>query len=402
VKSTRATVGFLCYDLQPFTEDCLQRVAVALSGRMRVKAFPVFSHPDQGRARLEVRESRLRARHLGVEHEGSPPEAMASNLNWSAAWDCVEESQIVVLFGLQGASALLVALLARLRRRKLVSVSQTLPVEWERRRRWWIRVLKNWLLGLCDIHVYQSPASRDVLTQIYGCQEEHLFFAPFEAGATWFKAFLDRAAGDASLEQTRHRLGLGDGVVFLFVGNLISLKGVDDLLQAAAHLSNARPFWCLFAGPEEPRCRAGGTIEHFAGVARRLGIELRVRFLGRLEPSQLAQVYHLADAVVLPTRKDCFPKALVEGGLAAKPLLTTTACGVAGYLVRDGENGFVSEPGDTEAMAAAMARLFDSDLRRRMGQRSLKLVTELCNADLETAGFVGAIEAAALRMRAIQ
>ena len=46
-------------------------------------------------------------------------------------------------------------------------------------------------------------------------------------------------------------------------------------------------------------------------------------------------------------------------------------------LVRDGENGFVIEPGDIDALAAALLRIFsDPEIASRMGERSLEIVGE--------------------------
>jgi glycogen synthase len=43
--------------------------------------------------------------------------------------------------------------------------------------------------------------------------------------------------------------------------------------------------------------------------------------------------------------------------------------------VRDGENGFLVEPGDPRTLADAIATLLEcGDLRRRMGERNLALI----------------------------
>ena len=95
--------------------------------------------------------------------------------------------------------------------------------------------------------------------------------------------------------------------------------------------------------------------------------------------------------MLLPTHKDCFPKVLVEAGLAGKPMVTTSACGSAGLIVQDGLNGFVIEPGDVSQLAAAMTKLFDPVLRAGMGARSKEIVEQHCRMDLEVQGYLQAI-----------
>jgi glycosyltransferase involved in cell wall biosynthesis len=392
------SVGFLCYDLQPFTEDCLYRIAKALNGIAQVKAFPIFFHPSQEVARVPCAPSKARAIHLGVERAGSTPEGLTSSINWNVARRCIIESDIIVFFGLQGATALLTALMGTVYGRIMVSVNQTLPIEWENKRRWWVRLLKHWLLARCHLHVYQTPVSREALIHVYGCRQDQLFYAPFEAGASWFSSFLNqRGKSDSDI---KHEMGFDNEIIFLFVGSLLPFKGIPDLLAALTRLPRQGGYFCLVAGPEEPRCKGGGTIAHFTEVAKSLGITERVRFLGLLKTDKLARFYRAADVVVLPTHKDCFPKVLVEGALAAKPLITTSACGAAGCLVRDLENGYVISPGDIVALAAAMRNMLNDETRQRMGRRSLELVREFCDSRVETYGYVQAIRAAlAIRNR---
>lgn len=390
-------VGFLTFDLQPFTEICIYRVSEGIAP-LKLKAYPVFYHPYQSNARFPSLPSFKNRRYFGIDIAGSTPEGFVSNINWIAAWKCVKESEIIIFFGLQGGTALLVGLLGHLMRRTLISVNQTLPVVWERKRRWWVRFIKRGLLGLCSFHIWQNPAARDVLITVYGVPEDRLFSAPFEAGASLFKEILDKSR--TNRRNIREILGLKDELIFLFAGTLHPFKGVLDLIQAISHLPRDARFACIFAGPEEPRNKKGGTIVYYMGFASKLGIDKKIRFLGQVPQDQLGALYLASDVVVLPTRKDCFPKVLLEGALASKPLITTNACGAAGILVINEKNGFVIEPGDIDSLVIAMEKLFNSDLRERMGKYSLEIAEQLPKAEDETKGFIDTIFRA-LELRAI-
>jgi glycosyltransferase involved in cell wall biosynthesis len=379
-------VGFLCYDLQPFTEDCLYRISQAIKP-VQLKAYPAFFHPNQANCRVPCRPSFINGKHLGVNVKGNTPEGFTSNFNLKAAWNCVCESDVVALFGLQGGTALLAALFSTFGRRTLISVTQTLPVAWERKRRWWIRCLKQWLLNRCKFHICQTQAAKEVITSLYNIDEKSLFYAPFEAGAVWFDAILQRHRD--SRDKLRRDLGLTDEIVFLFAGNLIFFKGIDDLLRAASLMPKDAKFVCIFAGPE---VATNKTISHFMAEARELGIERHIRFLGALDPEELAATYSACDVMVLPTYKDCAPKVLVEAALASKPIITTNAHGWVGTLVHDKKNAFVIEPGDVESLVSAMRKLLDEDLRKAFGNRSREIVDRVCDPEKETQGYATAIK----------
>jgi glycosyltransferase involved in cell wall biosynthesis len=383
---SRLKVGFLTYDLQRNTEDALFEVARAAS--FSVKAFPLYAHDDQEHSRVEYRPATARGRHLGVNVRGSTPEGFVSNPEWRVGLACARESDIVILKGLLGLGAIWCALCAHLLGRVVISTNQTLPVKWERKRRWWVRLSKRFLLRMCRYHIYQSPASFQVLTEVYGCTPERLISAPYEAGASLFRKLLSDVE---NTQDTRSDLGFDASVIYLFVGNLHSFKGVSDIVKAAALLPADESFLCLFVGPEEPASKDGATIEHFMRLARSTGVERRVRFLGPVPPRKLAEIYRTVDAVLLPTHKDCFPKVLVEAGLAGKPLVTTSACGSAGLIVQDGMNGFVIEPGNISQLASAMSKFFDPALRARMGACSKDIVEQTCRMDLEVRGYFQAV-----------
>ena len=379
-------VGFLTYDLQRNTEDALFELARATS--YPVKAFPLYRHADQELSRVAYRPATAPCRPFGVTVKGSTPEGLAANPEWAVGLACARESDIVILKGLLGLGAIWCAFCARVLGRIVISTNQTLPEKWERKRRWWIRSLKWLLLRMCQYHIFQNPAAFEVLTSVYGFAPDRLISAPFEGGAGLFRRILNRTSPDG---ESRAYFNSDAKVIFLFVGTLLPFKGVADLIRAAALLPENASFLCVFVGSEAPQAKDDGTIENFLRFARSSGVERRVRFLGPVAPEKLAEFYRAADAVLLPTHKDCFPKVLVEAGLAGKPLVTTSACGSAGLIVQDGVNGFVIEPGDTGQLAQAMAKLFDPEVRRRMGARSIEIVNQFCRMDLEVQGYLEAI-----------
>lgn len=387
----RRKVGFLTYDLQPFTVECLTRIAARLPGRL--KAYPVFGRVDFPGPSFAYRPSRVKGRFFAVSKPGVTPEGLTSSINWGGAWSCAWENDVVVLFGIQGGSALLVTLLATLLGRGVVSVNQTLPPEGEARRSWWILWLKGWILRRCQAHVVQTPVSILAMEQVYKVPKEKMFFAPFDGGVGHFRKEIEQVV--VSREALRRGFGWSeDEVVFVFVGTMMRFKGIDTLMEAVKVLQTAgeRRVRGVCIGPVAPQSTEM-SLEDYRQEARRLGVGERFEFPGLRSLAELAKVYLAADVCVLPTRKDTWGKVLSEAALAGLPLITTEACGAAHALVLEGESGYIVPPGDAVALAGAMEKLLSADLRVRMGQRAKEITLAWSRGDQEVNGYLQAFEA---------
>lgn len=391
-KPTRRTrVGFLTYDLQDFTADCLSRI-VHRADEFRVTAYPILPRTSK-RIDFEYHPSVFRARHKTFSGATHTPEGLMVSVNWKAAWKCAWENEIVVLFGIQGGTALLLTFLAWVFRRRLISVNQTLPPACEGHRRWWVRLLKGWILRRCHVHVTQTPVTRDTLRKVYGLAEESFITAPFESGWSLFEALRQKTAREAS--NFRDKLGWGkDDCVFLFVGTLLRFKGISCILSAMQELQEepqrARVVLC---GPKADSPDEW-SIDQYREEARRLRVDGSVHFTGEIQSEGLSDYYRNSDVCLLPTNRDMWPKVLVEAASFELPLITTTSCGAAGSLVRTAETGAVIAPSDASAMANAMKEMMrDPENRKRMGKQARAFCESFCDPEEEAAGFVEAFRA---------
>ena len=109
------------------------------------------------------------------------------------------------------------------------------------------------------------------------------------------------------------------------------------------------------AGPAEPQVRAA-----FAGLSG------RVAFHGAAAPQEMPDLFAAADLAVWPAIKESWSMALLEAQAAGLPAVAGNSGGVSG-IVEDDVTGLLTPEGDTEAFAAALRRLLDPGLRRRMG-----------------------------------
>jgi glycosyltransferase involved in cell wall biosynthesis len=72
--------------------------------------------------------------------------------------------------------------------------------------------------------------------------------------------------------------------------------------------------------------------------------------------------------------------ALSEAGAAGLPLVSTHLAGIP-EIVRDGETGLLTPPGDQAALTAALKRLVENpELRLRQGQQVIELVARAFDA----------------------
>lgn len=151
----------------------------------------------------------------------------------------------------------------------------------------------------------------------------------------------------------------------LVPGTLARRKGQDVLLEALSLLGPDGPaltIWLAGDGPLEPGLRR--RLAHEPALAE------RVQLLGRR--SDIFALMRAADAVVLPSRYEGHPLALLEGLALGKACIATCVGGVP-EIVTSGQNGLLVAPEDPEALASALRQVAeDPGLRRRLGRAAAR------------------------------
>ncbi len=172
---------------------------------------------------------------------------------------------------------------------------------------------------------------------------------------------------------TRAELKLRYGIspqdfLILFVGELNSNKNQIQLIKAAENLVHRHePVQCFLAGTGSDRT----LLEH---EVKQRGLQSYVHFLGFRR--DIPDLLEAADVVVLLSRREGLPKALMEGMAAGKPIVATNVRGCRDLVV-DGETGFLVPVGDTEATVEALRRLLkDEELRKEFGRRNQERVQQ--------------------------
>ncbi len=102
----------------------------------------------------------------------------------------------------------------------------------------------------------------------------------------------------------------------------------------------------------------------------------RAVFLGKLDDSQLADVYAACDMLVWPAVDEAFGMSLLEAQAGGLPIIAGKQRGVPD-IVSPGVTGLLPPPNDTDAFAAAIRRLLgDDDLRQSLSRAAVSRVRE--------------------------
>ncbi len=75
------------------------------------------------------------------------------------------------------------------------------------------------------------------------------------------------------------------------------------------------------------------------------------------DPHIVARYYQASDVFVHATKSDTFPTTILETLACGTPVVATAVGGIP-EQIDDGKTGFLTPPGDAEAMAAALQRMF--------------------------------------------
>jgi len=157
----------------------------------------------------------------------------------------------------------------------------------------------------------------------------------------------------------RFKLGIGDSKFVLAGGRLSPEKGLEYFLHAAAQVHQKFPdirFVITGEGPER---------EKLMQIAGNLGISNLVYFPGYVK--DFAELVSSAEMVVLSSLWEGMPNIIIEAMAAGKPVIATSVGGCK-EIVHEGENGFLVQPRDPDALAKKMMLLLQKpDLCKMMG-----------------------------------
>jgi glycosyltransferase involved in cell wall biosynthesis len=145
------------------------------------------------------------------------------------------------------------------------------------------------------------------------------------------------------------------------------------ILAAALERVMHRPWTLDIVGDGEAR---GEIAQLFAPFAQ------RVRFHGQLESkADLKALYETADLFVWPAVNEAYGMVLLEAQFSGCPVVAGAYGGVAS-VVRNGETGLLTPPGDVAAFAAAVDGLLaDRSRLRTLGSAAQGFVRDERNLD---------------------
>jgi glycosyltransferase involved in cell wall biosynthesis len=205
--------------------------------------------------------------------------------------------------------------------------------------------------------VFESQATTDLYAP-YADADRRLM-VPYGVdidGIVEFSAQFDRVAA-----RNRHDIP-ANATVLLCVGMVEERKSQSSLVEAFAEAAAAHPDSVLVL--------VGDTPGPYSTALHRAIDDVDLADRVRLLPStnSLWEWYALSDVLVSASDVESTPRSMLEAMAFGMPILAAAVFGVP-EIVRDGENGWLFEHRDMQALAAALDRALaaDAQTRRRLG-----------------------------------
>jgi glycosyltransferase involved in cell wall biosynthesis len=149
-------------------------------------------------------------------------------------------------------------------------------------------------------------------------------------------------------------------------------KGQDVLLEALAGPVWAGRAWHL-------NLYGDGTMRNtLERMVQRLGLSERVTFGGHVAAAQIWAINH---ALIMPSRYEGLPLAVVEAMLCARAVIATDVAGHA-EVIQDGLTGFLADSPTVPSVSKALERLWDRRAElEEIGKAAALRIRQLVPAD---------------------
>ncbi|MBI5047358.1 MAG: glycosyltransferase family 4 protein [Deltaproteobacteria bacterium] len=173
--------------------------------------------------------------------------------------------------------------------------------------------------------------------------------------------------------------------VILYVGKLVSWKGVHNLVYAARILKQrgVKDFVVVVAGK-------GAQKENMENLIKESGTEDNFRFLDFVSYGEMPEVYRMADVFALPsyptmTWQEQFGMVLIEAMASGKPVISAMSGSIPEVI---GDAGVLISPGNFFQLAEAIRNLMgNKGFTLEMGNRGRQRVERYFDAQKNAIRF---------------
>ncbi|MDB4621388.1 glycosyltransferase family 4 protein [Rubripirellula sp.] len=155
-----------------------------------------------------------------------------------------------------------------------------------------------------------------------------------------------------------------------FLGSLIPIKGIEDLLNALPEVLVHHPdLQLLLAGSERDN---DGYESVLRNLVKEMNLTNSVRFLGHVDDIQ--DFFSKIDLLVVPSHDEPFGYINIEAGRCGIPVIGTRVGGIP-EIIEDEKTGLLIAPHSPNQISGACKHLLaNSDRRRRMGLAAKKRI----------------------------
>lgn len=144
---------------------------------------------------------------------------------------------------------------------------------------------------------------------------------------------------------------------------LVIVRAVAKLLEKGINVE------ARFAGESKDK----RYLTELETEIKKLSVQNNVIFLGRLSHREILDELSKTQVFALLSLQENAPMAISEALSVGVPVITSNRCGMP-YMVRDGENGFVIEPHDSNGLADRLERLLTQpELNNTMGHKAREI-----------------------------
>ncbi len=209
--------------------------------------------------------------------------------------------------------------------------------------------LRRFIASRADAVLTNNASGRDYVCNKLRVPADRVVSRPYLVSSFGDKA--DAAGPDISRFETLER---GNKIEFLYVGEIIERKGLQQAISAFARLTaqqkNSFRFNIIGDGPYRQ------SLEQ---KVRLHGLGESIVFHGRQEYGRLRQFYTCAHVFLFPTHRDYRALAPFEALSCGLPILASILDGGTNETVDYGKNGYSFDPFDPDQLRSLLDRIID-------------------------------------------